>query len=93
MKQLWLERVDFAGVIANGRVFRGANGRWVTFLTLGTDYGEYIDVTIPKPFAYRDGDVVSGQGVVRHNNNSDYIQCSDAKLHTMRSWAESSILE
>jgi len=82
----WLERVEFAGVIANGRVFRGKNGRWVTFLTLGTNYGEYIDVHIPRAFAYRDGDIVSGQGVVRHNNNSDYIQTSDAKLWSISQW-------
>ena len=31
VKQQWLDRVEFAGVIANGRVFRGKNGRWVTF--------------------------------------------------------------
>jgi len=86
VRQQWLERVEFAGVIANGRVFRGNKGRYITFLTLGTDYGEYIDVHIPRAFAYRDGDIVHGQGVVRHNNNSDYIQASDAKLWSMRDW-------
>ncbi len=82
----WLERVEFAGVIANGRVFRGKNGKYVTFLTLGTDYGEYIDIHIPRAFAYSDGDIVTGQGVIRHNNNSDYVQTTDAKLYTLRDW-------
>ena len=89
VKQQWLERVEFAGVIANGRVFRGKNGKYVTFLTLGTNYGEYIDITVPRAFAYRDGEIVHGRGVVRHSNNSDYIQCSDAKLYTIREWCES----
>ena len=40
VRQQWLDRVEFAGVIANGRVFRGRNNRWVTFVTLGTNYGE-----------------------------------------------------
>jgi len=88
VRQQWLERVEFAGVIANGRVFRGKNGRWVTFLTLGIGYGEYIDVTIQKPFAYRDGDIVSGQGVVKHQNNSDYIHTTDAKLYSFKQWGE-----
>ena len=87
VRQQWLERVEFAGVIANGRVFRGKNGRYVTFLTLGTDYGEYIDITIQRPFQYRDGDIVSGSGTIRHQNNSDYIQVTDARLSTFSDWA------
>ena len=86
VRQQWLDRVEFAGVIANGRVFRGRNNRWVTFVTLGTDYGEYIDVTIQKPFGYRDGDIVIGSGKVKHSNNSDYIQTTDAKLLTWSEW-------
>ena len=86
VQQKYLERVNFAGIIANGRTFRGKNGRYVTFLTLGTNYGEYVDVTIQRPFTYRDGDIVSGSGVVRHQNNSDYINCTDAKLWTFSEW-------
>ncbi len=86
VQQKYLERVNFAGVIANGRTFRGKTGRYVTFLTLGTNYGEYVDVTIQRPFHYRDGDIVSGSGVVRHQNNSDYINCTDAKLWTFSEW-------
>ena len=86
VQQRFLERVNFAGVIANGRTFRGKTGRYVTFLTLGTNYGEYVDVTVQRPFTYRDGDIVSGSGVVRHSNNSDYINCSDARLWTFTEW-------
>ena len=86
VQQKYLERVNFAGVIANGRTFRGKNGRYVTFLTLGTNYGEYVDVTVQRPFTYRDGDIVSGSGVIKHANNSDFIQCSDARLWTFAQW-------
>ena len=86
VRQQWLDRVEFAGVIANGRVFRGRNNRWVTFVTLGTNYGEYIDVTIQKPFGYRDGDIVIRSGKVKPSNNSDYIQTTDAKLLTWSEW-------
>jgi len=84
----YLERVEFAGVIANGRVFRGKNGRYVTFLTLGTNYGEYIDITIQTPFAYRDGDVVAGSGMIKHSNNSDYIHTTEQKLYTLGEWQQ-----
>jgi len=86
VKTQWLDRVEFAGVIANGRCFRGRGGKWVTFLTLGIDYGVYIDVTIQKSISYRDGDIVWGTGRIRHSNNSDFVQSSDAKLYTMEKW-------
>ena len=86
VRQQWLDHVEFAGVIANGRVFRGKNGKWVTFLTLGINYGEYVDITIQKPFAYRDGDIVYGSGKVKHQNNSDYIHVTDSRVTSIRDW-------
>jgi len=86
VKQQWLDRVEFAGVIANGRCYRGRGGKWVTFLTLGIDYGVYIDVTIQRGIAYKDGDIVCGTGRIRHSNNSDFVQSSDARLYTFDKW-------
>ena len=86
VKQQWLDHVTYAGVIANGRVFRGKNGKYVTFLTLGTNYGEYIDVTVQKAIGYRDGDIVAGEGVVKHQNNSDYIEGSSVDSYTFSEW-------
>jgi DNA polymerase III alpha subunit len=79
VKELYLDKVEFAGLIANGRVFRGDKGKYVTFLTLGVGNGQYIDITIKKPFSYHDHDVVWGQGIIRHSNNSDYLDVYDAK--------------
>ena len=36
-------------------------------------------MTIKKAFAYSDYDVVWGQGVIRHSNNSDYVESYDSK--------------
>jgi hypothetical protein len=36
-------------------------------------------VTIKKPFSYSDHDVVWGQGVIKHSNNSDYVECYDSE--------------
>ena len=91
VKQQWLDRVEFAGVIANGRVFKGKNGKYVSFVTLGTNYGEYVDVTIQKPFGYRDGDIVIGSGKIKHQNNSDYIHTTDAKLLTWNQWHDNKV--
>ena len=82
----YLDYVEFAGVVANGRVFRGNNGKYITFVTLGIGPGEYIDITVKKPFGYRDGDIISGRGKVRHHNNSDYVECTDVKLHSFEQW-------
>ena len=73
---------------ANGRVFRGKNGKYITFVTLGIGPGEYIDITVKKPFSYRDGDIISGRGKVKHHNNSDYVECADVKLHSFQQWLQ-----
>ena len=78
VRELYLDKVEFAGMIANGRVFRGDRGKYVTFLTLGVGNGQYIDVTIKRAFAYSDYDVVWGQGTIRQSNNSDYVECYDS---------------
>ncbi len=88
VKELYLDKVEFAGMIANGRVFRGDKGRYVTFLTLGVGNGQYIDVTIKKAFAYSDYDVVWGQGTIRHSNNSDYVECYDSKGFALEKFAK-----
>ena len=53
VRETWGDRVNFAGLVANGRVFRGAEGKYITFVTLGVNNGEYVDVTIKRPFSYR----------------------------------------
>jgi DNA polymerase III alpha subunit len=86
VRQLWLDRVEFAGVIANGRCYRGKGNRWVTFLTLGIGPGEYIDIVAKRAVSYRDGDIVQGQGRVQHSNNSDYIDTSSVDVYSFADW-------
>ena len=75
------DRFEFQGLIANGRVFKGESGRYVTFLTLGVGNGQYIDITVRKPVAYSDYDYVTGLGRLKLNNNSYYIECSEVTAH------------
>jgi DNA polymerase III alpha subunit len=86
VKELYMDKVEFAGLVANGRVFKGDKGKYVTFLTLGVGNGQYIDITIKKPFSYHDHDVVWGQGTIRHSNNSDYLDVYDAKGFTLEKY-------
>lgn len=85
-RHLFSDRVEFAGIVANGRGFRGKNGKWVTFLTLGTEPGEFIDVTVRRPVAYRDADIVYGQGRLKHQNGTDYVESYEVKTFTFKTW-------
>jgi len=88
VRELYMDKVEFAGMIANGRVFRGDRGKYVTFLTLGVGNGQYIDITIPRPFSYHDHDVVWGQGTIKYSNNSEYVQCYDSKGFRLESFGK-----
>ena len=77
------DRFEFSGLVANGRVFKGESGRYVTFLTLGVGNGQYIDVTVKKPVAYADYDYVTGTGRLRMSNDSYYIESHEVTAHRL----------
>jgi DNA polymerase III alpha subunit len=79
VQNTWLDRWEFTGLVANGRVFKGDSGKYVTFLTLGVGNGRYIDVTVRRPLAYSDSVIVSGTGRLKHSNGSDYLDCTEAE--------------
>lgn len=78
------DRFEFQGLIANGRVFKGESGRYVTFLTLGVGNGQYIDVTVKRPVAYADFDYIIGTGRLRMSNDSYYIECPEVTAHRFK---------
>ncbi len=73
------DQFEFAGLIANGRVFKGETGKYVTFLTLGVGNGQYIDITVRCPIGYSDFDTVAGSGRLRMANGSYYIECREVE--------------
>jgi DNA polymerase III subunit alpha len=75
----YLDRFEFAGLVANGRVFKGEGGKYITFLTLGVGNGKYIDLLVKGPVAYHDYDVVCGVGKVKTSNGSQYIECQNVR--------------
>ena len=86
VKELYMDRVEFAGLLANSRIFRGDRGQYITFATLGVGNGQYIDVTIKRAMSLHDQDVIWGQGTVRHANNSDHIECYEAKTFSLENF-------
>ncbi len=88
VRELYGDRIEFAGLVANGRVFRGEKGRFVTFLTLGVENGQYIDITVKRPFGYHDHDVIWGQGRVKYSNNSEYVECFDVKGYRLENFTK-----
>jgi DNA polymerase-3 subunit alpha len=75
----YLDKFEFAGLVANGRVFKGESGKYITFLTLGIDNGKYIDLLVKGPVAYSDYDVVCGVGKIKTSNGSQYIECQSVR--------------
>ena len=75
----YMDRFEFAGLIANGRVFKADKGKYITFLTLGVGNGKYIDITVNKPIAYADADAVTGVGKMRMLNGTQYLECQTVK--------------
>ena len=86
VKGTYMDHVEFAGLVANGRVYKGDKGKYVTFLMLGYDNGGYVDVVAKRPVSYADCDVVWGTGKVVHRNNSDYIEADQIKTYSIDQW-------
>jgi len=86
VKGTYMDHVEFAGLVANGRVYKGDKGKYVTFLMLGYDNGGYVDVVAKRPVSYADCDVVWGTGKVVHRNNSDYIEADQIKTYSIDAW-------
>ena len=86
VKGTYMDHVEFAGLVANGRVYKGDKGKYVTFLMLGYDNGGYVDVVAKRPVSYADCDVVWGTGKVVHRNNSDYIEADQVKTYSIDQW-------
>ena len=84
----WGDYVEFAGMIANGRVYKGHGGKYVTFATLGVDNSEYIDVVIKKPLSHSKYDIIWGQGQVKYRNGSDHVEVNKFKAYSIDQWCK-----
>lgn len=75
LRNLYLDRYEFAGIVANSRVFRRDKNRYIHFITLGVGEGEYVDLIVDNPIKYGSGSVIVGQGEIQSRDGSQFLQC------------------
>ena len=76
VRNLYLDRFEFAGIVANSRVFRRDKQKYVHFITLGVGEGEYVDLIVDKPVKYHNGSVLVGQGDRQSRDGSQFLSCN-----------------
>ena len=67
-------QIEFCGLVANYRVFKSAPRQYVTFVTVGTGNGRYLDVIVPHAISFHDHPVLWGLGKLDYKNNSEYVK-------------------
>lgn len=65
--------VEFCGLVANYRVFKSKPREYITFVTLGTGNGRYLDVIVPHAISFHDHPILWGSGKLGYKNNSEYV--------------------
>ena len=65
--------VEFCGLVANYRVFKSKPKEYITFVTLGTGNGRYLDVIVPHAVGFHDHPILWGTGKLGYKNNSEYV--------------------
>ena len=66
-------QVEFCGLVANYRVFKSAPKEYITFVTLGTGNGRYLDVVLPHAVSLHDHPIIWGTGKLGYKNNTEYV--------------------
>ena len=65
--------VEFCGLVANYRVFKSKPKEYITFVTLGTGNGRYLDVVVPHAVSFHDQPILWGFGKLGYKDNSEYV--------------------
>lgn len=65
--------VEFCGLVANYRVFKSAPKEYITFVTLGTGNGRYLDVVVPHAVSFHEHPILWGSGKLGYKNNTEYV--------------------
>lgn len=66
-------QVEFCGLVANYRVFKSKPKEYITFVTLGTGNGRYLDIVIPHAISLHDHPIIWGYGKLGYKNNTEYV--------------------
>jgi DNA polymerase III alpha subunit len=76
VRNLYLDHYEFAGIVANSRVFRRDRNKYIHFITLGVGEGEYVDLIVDHPIKYGAGSVIIGQGEIKSRDASQFLTCN-----------------
>jgi len=76
--------VEFCGLVANYRVFKSTPKEYITFVTLGTGNGRYLDVVVPHAVSFHDYPILWGTGKLGYKNNTEYVTVSKHKRFKLK---------
>jgi len=71
--------VEFCGLVANYRVFKSKPKEYITFVTIGTGNGKYLDVILDKAVSLHDKPILWGVGKLGYKNNTEYVKVDKHK--------------
>jgi len=83
VRNLYLDKYQFAGIVANSRVFRRDRQKYIHFITLGVGEGEYVDLIVDRPVKYSAGSVIQGNGEMCSRDGSQFLQCSRSDVKSL----------
>lgn len=83
VRGLYMDRYEFAGIVANSRVFKRDRNQYIHFITLGVGEGEYVDLIIDRPIKYTSSSVIVGQGEIRSRDGSQFLQVDRGNISAM----------
>ena len=83
VQSLYSEYYQFAGIVANSRVFKRDRQQYIHFITLGVGEGEYVDIIVDRPVKYFNGSVIVGQGKRQSRDGSQFLQVNRKDIAAM----------
>jgi len=83
LQNLFLDKFQFAGIIANSRVFKSDSKNYIHFITLGVGEGRYVDLVVDRPVKYARDSVVVGEGQMWTKDNSNYLKVKRKNVKAM----------
>jgi len=83
VNNVYLDKYEFAGIVANSRVFKRDKQKYIHFITLGVGEGEYVDVVVDKPVKYANTSIIVGRGEMKSKDNSQFLQVDCKNISAM----------
>jgi error-prone DNA polymerase len=74
---------SFCGLIATHRIYHKGNHEFVTFVTLGTAQGEFLEVALPGLNNLKNHAIIEGMGQVEVKNHCTTIHATQFSLMTV----------